>query len=216
MARIRKHPGYIGQLTTANGTKVYQDANGALGIGDSSGEILSITRYLTNLTAIDPGAGRTIYLRTSVEIVPNLYLNSKISYYVNLPTAGIGVSAVYKSSTQNAVTNAAPTTVSYTPPATAGHYRISGWVEVTTGTTIALKLMATYQTAGGNAVTDGVVFQQQGSITLLTAIVAAGRYYFELPLISVDNSATAITIADNSGTYTACVYNLAVDFEQLA
>lgn len=131
-------------------------------------------------------------------------------------TVGMGVSSIVKTSTQNAITNVAPTAISYTPAAAASLYRVQGWVEVTTGTTISLKLNITYKTASGATGTDGAVFTLQGSTTLLTAIVTTGRYYFQSPLISIDNSATNITVVDNAGTYTTCVYNYAVAIERLA
>jgi hypothetical protein len=140
----------------------------------------------------------------------------KLQTYNAITTAGLGVPAIYKTSSQLANTNAAPTSVAYTPPSTPGTYRASGYIEVTTGTTISLKLKLTYGSPGGtDPVTDGIDFQQQGSITFLTAIVTTGRYFFTMPF-AIDNSGTAITLADNSGTYTTCVYNLVYTLEQLA
>ncbi len=139
-------------------------------------------------------------------------------YVGTVPLSGVntGSPSVPKTSIQNAVTNSAITSVTYTTPSTAGIYEISGYVEVTTGTTIALKLKLTYGSPGGtDPVTDGIVFTNSGSVTLLLSLVAAGRYYFSHHF-HTDASGTAITIADNAGTYTTCVYNFSCALRQIA
>ena len=147
--------------------------------------------------------------------VANTTLPGIVSSYNGKTTAGQGLATVLASSTQNAVTNAAPATVSLTPASAVGTYRISGYLNVTTGTTIAAALNITYKDPQGNARNDGVVFQKAGSATLLTSVVTTGQQTFQ-ETIAIDNSGTAITVADNSGTYTTCVYDLAVVIERLA
>lgn len=144
----------------------------------------------------------------------NSSTNAGIFKYCN-SSAVFNIVATRATSQQTSVTNAAPTTVSFTPPAQAGIYRISGYLNVTTGTTIAAALKVTYKDPEGNARNDGVVFQKAGSATLLTSVVTTGQQTFH-ETIAIDNSGTAITVADNAGTYTTCVYDLAVVIERLA
>jgi len=121
---------------------------------------------------------------------------------------------------QTLYTNAAPTTLSYTPPATAGSYLLGGALNILTGGTLTWKIKMTYQDAGGVAhTTDLPVFQQQGSTTLLAGSPGAnvtGRYSMLPFQIDIDNSATAITLADNTGTYTAGTYYWTPWIAQLA
>lgn len=80
------------------------------------------------------------------------------------------------------------------------------------------KIKVTYKDPGGNAVTDIPDFEQQNSATLLVGSPGAnatGRFSF-VWTIAIDNSATAITIQDNAGTYTAGTYYWTPILEQLA
>jgi hypothetical protein len=137
----------------------------------------------------------------------------------NIPTAGAtGFGAIFAAGAQSLNTNVAPTTLSYTPPATAGVYRISGYLDILTGGTMTVQLKITYKDPGGNARTDIPVLTQQNSATLLAGSPGAnvtGRFWF-VAIIAVDNSATAITVADNAGTYTAGTYYFTPIIEQLA
>lgn len=123
------------------------------------------------------------------------------------------------SGAQTLYTNVAPTTLSFTPPPTAGVYRLSALLDALTAGTMTFKVKITYTDPGGNARTDIPAFYLQNT----TAIVAggnsantAGRYVMFPHTIAIDNSATAITIADNSGTYTAGTYYWTPVLEQLA
>jgi hypothetical protein len=126
-----------------------------------------------------------------------------------------GVPVVYKTGGPQHNTNAAPASVTYTPPATAGMYRLFIGLLVKTGTTISLTIKVTYTGADGTGKTDVLVFQKENSTTLLTAVVAADRYVADHVFL-VDNSGGAITIADNSGTYTTCEYYYQPTIEQMA
>lgn len=141
-----------------------------------------------------------------------------VVYYNGVSTVGAGVPPIYAAGAQTLYTNAAPTTVSYTPPATAGVYRISAYLNILTGGTQTFKIKITYKDPGGNAVTDIPDFEQQNSVTLLAGSPGAnatGRFWF-VAVIAIDNSATAITVADNAGTYTAGTYYWTPVLEQLA
>lgn len=129
---------------------------------------------------------------------------------------GQGTPIIVATSVQNQ-TNAAPTTVSFTPPAAAGTYRISSFLDISTGTTITFKNILGYTDANGSAQTDIPVWQRQNSATMLAAPTAntADRFVQLGYPFSIDNSATAITLGDNTGTYTTCVYRYTVLLEQL-
>lgn len=141
-----------------------------------------------------------------------------MTVYNNIFTAGIGIPPIYAAGAQTLYTNAAPTTLTYTPPSTAGVYRLSGGLNILTGGTLTFKVKVTYKDPGGNAITDIPVFTQQNSATLLAGGPTAnttGRFFFSM-IFPIDNSATAITIADNVGTYTAGTYYWTPILEQLA
>lgn len=131
-----------------------------------------------------------------------------IDHFAGIATAGLGAAAVYASGAQTLYTNSAPTTLSYTPPATAGVYAVLASLDILTGGTQTFQIKITYHDPGGNSRTDIPVFTQQNSTTLLAGSPGAnatGRFSF-LWVFAIDNSATAITVADNAGTYTAGTY----------
>lgn len=125
------------------------------------------------------------------------------------------VSVLYATTPQTLYTNVAPTGLSYTPPPTVGVYRITGFLNVLTGGTLTFRIKVTYKDPGGNAITDIPVFTQQNSATLLVGGPTAnstGRFSFTTSF-AIDSSATAITVVDNSGTYTAGTYYYATSLE---
>lgn len=142
-----------------------------------------------------------------------------LSKYGNITTAGLGAPAIYKAGAQTLYTNAAPTSLSYTPPATAGRYRLSASLNILTGGTLTFKVKITYTDAGGNARTPIPVFVADNSTSLVAGGPAAnstGRLSMVPWEFDIDNSGTAITIQDNAGTYTAGTYYWIPTLEQLA
>jgi hypothetical protein len=145
-------------------------------------------------------------------------LNVRELTVANIVNLGV-IPIIRATGVQTLYTNVAPTTLSYTPPTKAGVYRFSGTLNALTAGTMTWAVKITYKDAGGNSITDVPGFYLQNG----TAIVAggnsantAGRYTMITAPFSVDNSATAITIADNSGTYTAGTYYWTPVLEQLA
>ncbi len=138
----------------------------------------------------------------------------KVTTYASRAAAGFGVPAIYANGGPQHQTNAAPSSVAYTPPSTAGQYRLTASLLVKTGTTIALSVKVTYTGADGSSHSDVLVWQKENSATLLTSVIAADRYTAWHSFL-IDNSAGAITIADNSGTYTTCEYWYQPNLEQL-
>ena len=81
---------------------------------------------------------------------------------------------------------------------------------------MTFKTLLGYTDPGGNARTDNPVWMRQNNATPLQNPTAntADRFYADM-IFAVNNSGTAITVSDNSGTYTTCVYSLAVTIERL-
>lgn len=112
-------------------------------------------------------------------------------------------------------TNAAPTSVVINTPALATGYRLAVSALIKTATTLTFKLAVTYTGADGSSHTDLLPFIREGSTASGTSLTVADRYSCTYSFI-IDNSATAITVADSSGTYTTCEYWLKVDLVPLA
>jgi len=132
--------------------------------------------------------------------------------------ATVGTILGVAASTIQSRTNQAPLAFSYSPPKVAGTYRIIAYLDVTTGTTLTFKNKLTYADPAGSAITDHPIWQLEGSATLVTEPTAntADRFVMLSYLFAVDNSGTAITLVDDSGTYTTCAYRLAIILERLA
>lgn len=194
-------------LNFPNGSYITQDSLGNIAFYDSTG---------TKQLSVDKTSGQIIIYNGNLRHQGT----GGFSVFNNINTVGgVGVPPIYAAGAQTLYTNVAPTTLSYTPPATAGVYRLTGYLNALTAGTMTFKVKITYKDAGGNAVTDIPGFYLQNS----TAIVAggnsantAGRYTMLSYPFSIDNSATAITIQDNAGTYTAGTYYWTPVLEQLA
>ena len=140
-------------------------------------------------------------------------------YNNDLGANKIGTPQIKAVGVQTLSTNAAPATLSFTPPRKAGVYRLSGQVNLLTASAMTWVVKITYHDPGGNAITDTPGFYLQNG----TAITAggnttntAGRYIMIPYTFEIDNSSTAITIQDNSGTYTTGTYYWTPILEQLA
>lgn len=183
-------------------------------IGNDASNNIHVNAASNKTVSLDLGGTPVLYTDSS----GNLESLRIFTLYNNLNTAGLGLSAIYKTGAQTLYTNSAPTTLTYTPPAAAGSYRLGGTLDILTGATQTFKVKMTYTDAGGNARTDIPVFQQQNSATLLAggpAANATGQFSMLPYYIDVDNSGTAITIQDNAGTYTAGTYYWTPILEQL-
>lgn len=112
-----------------------------------------------------------------------------------------------------AVTNA----INYTPPATAGLYRLEAFIDVTAWTTPAsFDPVITYKCATGTAHTDIMGLRLGSSGANAAHVTSVDRFHAYPYLIQIDNSATAITLS-TVGTFTGSpVYNLAATLERLA
>jgi hypothetical protein len=165
----------------------------------------------------DPTTGRyTLYTANGTQLVSfdssgNMTLLGKLSSYNGLATAGLGmVTIVSAPAILTDKTSAASNFINYTPPATAGVYRIIAMVNVTAWTTPAtFTVVVTYTDNKGNARTETLAFVKGSSGAGVAAITTVDRYYATPFVLAIDNSATAITLS-TTGTFSGSpVYQLA-------
>lgn len=234
--KIRKFPAATNHITTANGTTVMQDASGNLGLFNTSGTEVLVLPNGSSLVATLPALnydGSNLELsaplgqQSGLAIAKSyvLYVNASgvnfikpISSFNNIFTAGLGVPAIYAAYSQTGKTAAVTNAINYTPPATAGTYRLSFSVDVTTATTDNFTVVATWKDASGNAISQNLGGSDKNGTALTAGAItnAIGRgVYYGSALFSIDNSATAITLS-TAGTFTTVTYNLAATLEQLA
>jgi hypothetical protein len=130
---------------------------------------------------------------------------------------GLAVPAEVALDSETGLSAARTNAINYTPIASAGLYRLSVVVDVTAWTTPATFTIAvTYKDASGNSRTETLQVVRGSTGAAAAAITAVDRWYAELPLIQIDNSATAITVS-TTGTFTGSpVYNLAAVLERLS
>ena len=180
----------------------------------------------SNNLIINAKASQTIYLGNDT---PNAvdFNGSKavvntagiFTRYNNVATAGLGVPAIYASYTSASLTAAVTNAVNYTPPATAGTYRLSIIVDVSTATTHSFTANLAYKNAAGTAITESCDFILQtlatGTVTKDVAAANGVKRYVANEVFAIDNSATAITLS-TVGTFTTVTYRMAAILEQLA
>lgn len=196
------------------------DANGAInlpnavanmgnttyGIGMTTGGIFQIKTNSQNINFILSGISQTATY--------NFGLNS-ISKWVNTNVQGLGIPIIPISIATASVSTSQSNLINYTPPATAGRYRINGTISNTSGTNTGnTTITVTYKSAASVAITYLPNFEQSGSATFLTGATGASLdFSFEL-YFSIDNSATAITLSTTvTGTVASFV---SATLEQLA
>ncbi len=158
-----------------------------------------------------------IYLFANGQTHPTTSGKFAQSYGVNL--AGYGFPHIYAAGAQTLYTNAAPTTMTYTPPLFAGVYRLNGYLNALTAGTMTFKAKITYTDAGGTPRTDIPAFYRQNTAAVIAGGMTANtadRYTMIPYTFSVDASGGAIAIQDNAGTYTAGTYYWTPFLEQIA
>jgi len=135
-------------------------------------------------------------------------------FFGDPPTiATIATSAVITTANTGAVTDQ----VNYTPPAHAGIYRVSAMVNVTAWTTPAsFTVVVSYKDDQGGAHTETMAMTEgDGSVSASALIDEVSTFYGTPLLISIDNSATAITVS-TTGTFTGSVsYSFATLLERV-
>jgi hypothetical protein len=152
----------------------------------------------------------------SYSISGDLTLGAKVVKVNNRTTAGLGVAPVFATASSTANNAALTNAINYTPPATAGTYRVSGVVNVTAWTTPAtFAVNLGYKDASGNARTEVAHLRRGSNGADAAAVTAVDRWFFDFAAVMVDNSGTAITVS-TAGTFTgAPVYDFAAVLEEL-
>jgi hypothetical protein len=175
-----------------------------------------ITSYLDgNLYFHDNTAGAD---RFSIQSNGNIFWNTIFSRYNNINTQGLGVPAVYASFSSTANTGVVTNAINYSPPATAGSYRLCWQVDTTISTTNNFHVVGTWKDASGNARSQTLGGTDPAGNALvagaITNTIGTG-VYSGCTEFQIDNSATAITLS-TSGTFTTVTYNIDATLEQLA
>jgi len=153
---------------------------------------------------------------TAVQTFTSISMSGKATTYNGISTAGTGVPIVVATYASGSVTSSQSNVINYTPPASAGDYRVSAQVSTTSGTnTGTTTVTITHKSSAGVAITQLPPFTQSNSATLLTAATAASKTFSMIDYrFSIDNSQTAITVSFTiAGTVAAY---LAATLEQLA
>jgi hypothetical protein len=131
-----------------------------------------------------------------------------ITSYNSINTAGQGIVPIYATATTTSTSTSQSNLISYTPPATAGTYRVSATIATTSGTNSGTTTVTiTFHDAAGTTITMLPPFMQSASATLLTATTGVSKSFSMLPYtFTIDNSATAITVSTTvSGTVAAYI-----------
>ncbi len=146
-------------------------------------------------------------------------INSKITAYNGLPTAGNGVQAVMAYGRTVGATAAVASIAAFTVGAADASFEVRANVLVTTATNHTFTLTCTYTDEGNSArvltMTFGLV---AGGVATTSIANATGTVpYHGVPVTIRCKAATSITIASASGgTYTNVVYNAEGFISQLA
>jgi hypothetical protein len=192
--------------TTANPTFFSSTGSGAVVLATSptiSGATLSGALSITG-TATYTTANPTFFSATgsgavvlaTAPTLSALAVTNTITSYNGSSTAGNGVAAILAATSQKSETAADASVLSFTPPATAGSYRVRFVMSVSAANAATLGWTITYTDSNGNAQTPtNLALNQTGSapaaLTFTTS--AAGNYYGAVD-IDVNNSATPIVV----------------------
>lgn len=127
-----------------------------------------------------------------------IFWGSKFSTYANISLEGHGVPAIYKSGLTSTINTATTTTIaSYTPPATAGRYRVQGGFSTDSNTNNGTaKLTVDYVDAQGTTHTADIISMEDaaGAKAATTTVAASKEYHGGPWIITINNSATAIVL----------------------
>jgi hypothetical protein len=129
-----------------------------------------------------------------------------ISRYNNIVTAGVGVVPIFGSTLQKAETGTADANVlTYTPPATAGSYRINVSADVSSATSGVIGFTLSYTDSNGNALTNVAIsiFQTAAAAPALTFTTSVVSRYYGTVVININNAAAGIIVKWVGGGTTA-------------
>jgi len=165
----------------------------------SSTQSTSQTLSVPNITGADTidtlGLAQTITgAKTFSAALILTSASPSISKYNNITTAGSGVAFIVASAATGSVSSTQTNLINYTPPSTAGRYRLSYTIANTAGTnTGSTTPTITYVDAAGVSKSYTPPLQQEGSATWLTAATAASKNFSSVIYFSINNAGTAIT-----------------------
>lgn len=133
--------------------------------------------------------------------------------YFKPNSVGIGLPSILAS--YSAVGKAAlvANAINFTPPATAGTYRLFVQVNVHTAAAVDMNVTLTYKDAGGNAQSYVLPLNISGAVTVYISTNNVTGVFFGELIFQINNSQTAITVSTTGTTMT--LYDLAVVLEQL-
>lgn len=117
--------------------------------------------------------------------------------YNGISTAGNGLAAVYGATSQRTEETGADSNVlTFTPPATAGSYRIRFVMSVSAANAATLGWTASWTDSNGNAQTPTnlSLFQSGAAAPALTFTTSAAGNYYGYADVDVNNSGTAIVV----------------------
>lgn len=170
---------------------------------------------IENQTAATAPAGTVIALRTQ-GTADLISFGSKFTTYNNIATEGLGVPGVFKAPAISATKTANFTVLSYTPPATAGVYRIDGVITTTSSTNSGtVQFTVDYVDSQGTTHTADVVALQDAAGVIATTKTGASKEFHAVSYyLSINNAATAIVLkVVITGTVS---YTVAGSVEQVA
>lgn len=171
----------------------------------------TVSGTLTNDVALDVGAlnGTTLSAAVRSAITANSAryflkddggaqskLAGKFTTYNNIATAGFGVPGIYQEPGVSATKTANFTVFSYTPPATAGRYRVSAVISTTSSTnTGTVQLTLDYKDSNGTGHTADIIpLTDAAGSTATTKSGASKEFHGLVWFFTIDNSATAIAL----------------------
>lgn len=120
-----------------------------------------------------------------------------VTKFNNIATASLGVPVVYSQPAISATKTANFTVLSYTPPATAGAYRVGAVITTTSGTnTGTLQCTVDYVDSQGTTHTADVIpiAGAAGTFAATVANAASKEFHCSPTELTVNNSATAIVL----------------------
>lgn len=189
-------------------------------LGDSNGVSLAPSGHVTVEGATSTGAtgtGKFVFDTSPSLTTPTvsaLTVTGKITSYNGQTTAGNGVSSIVAATSQKSETAADATVVTFTPPASAGSYKVRFVMSVSAASAATLGWSATWTDSNGNAQTPTnlALFQSGTAAPALTFTTsAAGTYYAEAQ-IDTDNSGTPINVQLTfSGTSFAALVSATIE-----
>lgn len=120
----------------------------------------------------------------------------KTTTYNNIATAGAGIAPIVAVTSQKTESGADANVLTYTPPATAGRYRVSFSMAVSAQNSATLGWTCTYKDSNGSAqaATNLSLFRSGVAAPALTFVAATNANYYASVDIDIDNSATNIVV----------------------